>query len=230
MSEVTTSHDNEPADLTEVLFNRLRDFSLRQDENFGVTQSEITYAGTMVGTIEDDTHHFYDLTARAGGASDNRAVHMAGMGFSFELSHYTTTRLAPTEVVDYVGDNISRGFVRLSMLSQDVLQKIRSADEALLFHSSHYGVSTFSAVTRYWQRLTLDLSTGTDAFRAIDDVWDGNCRQYDTISMVSHRRRLRHTREQRAAIRDIRQAHARDHIIHILERLGWKDGLDLPER
>jgi len=224
MTEQIAHNRNEPTDFTEVLFNRLRDFSLHQNVEFGTTQTELVYPGAMVGTLEDNTTNFYDLTARACDGSTNRLLTMGDLGLSFDLSHYTTTHLAPEETIDYFAENIPGGVGRLWLLPQELLQRMRSADEALLCISARYSVNTFYPDVQ--QAHALQLKTHVDGQESviIEDQMQGPPKQHG-ITHLLHRQRLRGSRE----LREMQRRHMQQHILHILEQLGWVDNLDFPD-
>ena len=223
MGEQFMHNQGEPSDFTEVLFNRLRDFSLAQNDAFGSTQTELVYPGTVVGTVEDNTTHFYDLTARSGAGSTNRFVAMGDMGLSFELSHCATTCLAAGEVVDYFAEKVPNGISRLRLLPQELLQRIRSADEALLCISACYTVNTFFPDVQQAHAIQLKTHCAGEASLIIDDQYQGAPKQ--RVTDFFHRQRMRGSREQR----DIQRRHMHQHIMHILEQLGWADDLIFPD-
>lgn len=218
-------NQGEPNDFTEVLFNRLRDFSFAQDSGFTDTQTELVFPGTVVGTIEGSTTHFYDLTARSSDGSTNRLVGMGDLGLSFDLSHYTTTHLPAIEAVDYIAENVPGGAGRLWLLPQELLQRLRSADEALLCISARYSVNTFFPDVQQTHALQLATKTNGEASVIIDDQYVG-AKPEHPMAYLLHRKRLRGTRE----LREIQRRHMQQHIVHILEQLGWADNLIFPEQ
>jgi hypothetical protein len=141
MSEQTV-HPHEPQDFTEVLFNGVRDVTYQLDPEFTDTHHETHWPPVVIASKHSNIEHFYEVTAYDT-TTEGRKFGLRG-GLSFELSHLAITHLGADEAVDHITERIPRGLEWLSYLPTELLLRLRSADEALLFDYRRYTVGTFT--------------------------------------------------------------------------------------
>ncbi|HKR82107.1 MAG TPA: hypothetical protein VJR27_03840 [Candidatus Saccharimonadales bacterium] len=127
-------------DLTEDLFNGLRDATYDIDATFGhdPEHQHLSWPGD-VDIPNENTLQFYEMNAYAG----TSGLGMRRAGLAFSLSQLTITQLEPGRALRYVRENVPQGSELVTSLASEKQTNMGSADRALLFVLWEYGVNSF---------------------------------------------------------------------------------------
>lgn len=216
MSEQTV-HPHEPHDFTEVLFNGVRDITYQFDPEFTDTHHEVYWPPVIIVASQSNTEHFYEVVARDC-ITDGRKLGLRG-GLSFELSHLAITHLAGEESEEHITDHLPRGGERLTMLPKELLLRIRSADEVLLFDYSRYTVDTFTPqLSAQHVRRLFTIHDGEE-FMVIDDNVHQLSEPRGLARLIP---RARRSQEHTATPED------NTHVLHILGQWSTAKNLGMP--